>query len=421
MREKGAAKAPDQPGGMRSFLVAIAVFGCTTAAFAQTPPPSPSAAPPAPAQARDPAKARIDQVLGGRTTDPAWFSSSVPAGAAVQVEAVVAQLKAALGAYLGADRRSTGVYIARFEKGTDEVNVHLDGSGKIDGIFFKPPAMTNASLDDALKTLGAQPHVSYVLLEGSTQRGAADPDKPLAIGSAFKLAVLAALHDQVVAHKRNWSDVILLDPKLESLPSGVLQSWPAGTPVTLAAAATEMISISDNTAADTLRALVLGPDLDRYAARNVPFLSTRALFVMKADTGADLLRRWQGASASERVTVLREAEARPLPSIGDYPSAPRALDAEWIYSVRELCGLMARVAELPLMSVNTGLADRAAFRRVAFKGGSEPGVLNFTTSVVTKRGTTACLSATVNDPAQAVDETAVGTAYAGVLGALAGR
>ena len=37
-----------------------------------------------------------------------------------------------------------------------------------------------------------------------------------------------------------------------SLPSGITQSWPAGSPVTLQTLATLMISISDNTATDTL-------------------------------------------------------------------------------------------------------------------------------------------------------------------------
>ena len=143
---------------------------------------------------------------------------------------------------------------------------------------------------------------------------------------------------------------------------------------------------------------------------------------MKVDAGAGLLRRWRDArTPSERDAVMREAERRPLPAVADYPSTPRALDAEWIYSVRELCGLMSRVAQLPFMSVNPGVADASAFRHVAYKGGSEPGVINMTTGVTTKRGTTYCLSATVNDPAQALDDNAIGATYAAVMRALATR
>jgi beta-lactamase class A len=418
---------------MRRFLVALAVLSCTATAFAQpSPSPSPavvpaaSAAPAAsasPAASGDLAKQRIDQIVGGGKSDPSWFAASMLAAVSVaQIDAVVVQYKATLGAYRGVDRKSPNVYIARFDKGTDEIDISLDASGKIDGLLFKPPALTNVTLDDALADLGKVPHVSYVLLEGTAQRAALEPDRPLAVGSAFKLAVAAALNDDVVARKRSYRDVIQLDVARRSLPSGVLQSWPAGTPLTLATLATEMISISDNTAADALRALVAGPRLDRYASRNKPFLSTRALFVMKADAGADLLRRWQSArTAAERSAVLTEAERRRLPAITEYPTAPRALDVEWIYSVRELCGLMSRVADLPFMVVNPGIAQRDAFRRVAFKGGSEPGVLNLTTSVVTKKGTAYCLSATVNDPSKVLDESSLETTYGAVLWALANR
>jgi beta-lactamase class A len=418
---------------MRRFLVALAVLSCTASAFAQpAPSPSPSGTSPSaptpaasasPAASGDLAKQRVDQIVGGGKSDPSWFAQSMLALISMpQVDALVAQLKTTLGAYRGAERTSRGVYVARFEKGTDEITLSLDDAGKIDGLYFKPPAMTNVPLDDALAGLGKIPHVSYVLLQGTAQRAALEPDRPLAVGSAFKLAVAAALNDDVVARKRSYRDVVQLDDLRRSLPSGVLQSWPAGTPLTLATLATEMISISDNTAADALRALVLGPRLDRYASRNKPFLSTRALFVMKADTGADLLRRWQSArTAAERSVVLNEAERRKLPALADYPAAPRALDVEWLYSVRELCGLMSRVAELPFMVVNPGVAQRDAFRRVAFKGGSEPGVLNLTTSVTTGKGTTYCLSATVNDPSKALDETAIETTYGAVLWGLASR
>lgn len=419
----------------RLAALALAMIGCTAMAWGQgatpsaataTPIPGNPPAAPSPAAVEpgaDLAQVRIDQIVGGGKSDPAWYATSMLAAVSTaQIDAIVVQLKNALGAYRGVSRTATGVYLARFEKGTDEVDIHLDERGKIDGLLFKPPTPANVDLDATLATLGAIPNISYVLLEGATQRAGVDADRPLAVGSTFKLAVLSALQDEIAAHKHRWSDVIQLDPARRSLPSGVLQTWPAEAPVTLATLAIEMISISDNTAADTLHALVAGPDLDRYAARNHPFLSTRALFVMKSDGGADLLRRWHDAhDDAARATIVREAEHRPLPALTDYPTTPRALDVEWIYSVRELCSMMAHVAALPLMSVNPGLAQRTAFRRVSFKGGAEPGVLNLTTSVVTKHGTTYCLSATVNDPAASVSETSVETPYTVVLSALANR
>lgn len=65
------------------------------------------------------------------------------------------------------------------------------------------------------------------------------------------------------------------------------------------------------------------------------------------------------------------------------------------------------------------VADADDFRRVAYKGGSDSGVLNLTTLVTTRRGTRICFSATVNDAAHAVDESAFELAYWFALARLA--
>jgi hypothetical protein len=82
---------------------------------------------------------------------------------------------------------------------------------------------------------------------------------------------------------------------------------------------------------------------------------------------------------------------------------------------------MDHVASLPLMTIAPGVADASDFRRVAFKGGSDFGVVNLTTEVTTKRGTSFCFSATVNDPTKAVDPNAFMIAYGNVLSVLARR
>jgi hypothetical protein len=108
----------------------------------------------------------------------------------------------------------------------------------------------------------------------------------------------------------------------------------------------------------------------------------------------------------------------PLPSIGGLLSKPD-LALEWHYSVRDLCKLMERVAALPLMSINPGVAEPVDFAHVAFKGGSDVGVINLTTAVTTNRGTKLCFSATENDSAHDVNEAAFETAYAAALRQLA--
>jgi beta-lactamase class A len=285
----------------------------------------------------------------------------------------------------------------------------------------RPKAQTS-SLDDALRRLRpAQGELSYVVIEGRSERAVLSASAPLAVGSAFKLAVLAALRDEVSAGLHRWDEVIPLDPRAKSLPSGVLARWPDGLPLTLATYAAQMISISDNSAADELIGLAGPVALARYAGSNAPFLTPREMFVLKSDEGRDLRRAYPSARTPEaRSAVLAQADTLALPPPATLAASP-ILAIEWHFSVRDLCGLMGRVADLPLMSINPGPADAASFRHVAYKGGSDTGVINMTTAVTTKQGTEICFSATVNDRSGDVDGSAFELAYGTVLSALATR
>ena len=107
--------------------------------------------------------------------DPAWFSASfleqIPAS---RVDEVIASLIKALGAYQSVDA-APQKFIAHFARGTDDVLIHLDVDNKIDGLLFKPPVVTAASLDDALQSLARQSGtLSYLILqEGRTELAAA--------------------------------------------------------------------------------------------------------------------------------------------------------------------------------------------------------------------------------------------------------
>jgi beta-lactamase class A len=113
--------------------------------------------------------------------------------------------------------------------------------------------------------------------------------EPLAVGSSLKLLILSLLCDDIAAGKRKWTDVVTLREEVRSLPSGQLQDWPAGSPVTLHTLVTLMLSRSDNTAADHLM-LTLGREaLEEHQKkvnvlhpeRNRPFLRTNELFKLK--------------------------------------------------------------------------------------------------------------------------------------------
>jgi beta-lactamase class A len=406
---------------------ALAAVACVSLALAlgsgaraQAPPaPTPTTTP------SDLALGRIDALLSTGRARPEWFAASFLKAVTVgQLDAILSQLREALGPYRSTEG-GAGIYRAHFEKGVDEVRITLDAQGAIEGLFFRPPQLQAASLGDALPLLqraSGGSTLSFVLLRDGAVAGSQSPDAVMAVGSTFKVSVLAALAGEVTAGRRSWSDIVPLDAHRKSLPSGVLQTWPGGTPITLATYALQMISISDNTAADTLLELVR-PRLAKYAYGNDPFPSTRAVFVLRDPKNRDLLDRWNaGAALAERSTVLSETARRPLPTAEAFAaSAPGDLSVEWHYSVLQLCALMREVAALPAMRVNPGVADATAFERVAYKGGSEPGVLNLTTQVRTHAGATYCFSATLNDPAHRIDEPAFELAYSTVLASLAER
>ena len=54
--------------------------------------------------------------------------------------------------------------------------------------------------------------VGVIALEAEEERGALNADTPLAVGSAFKLAVLSTLQDQVQAGTHAWDEVVTLKP-----------------------------------------------------------------------------------------------------------------------------------------------------------------------------------------------------------------
>jgi hypothetical protein len=400
-----------------SAALAFVMLSLAPPTAAQSPVPAPAASASPAQSAIGLARSRVDTMLRTGHADASWFAGAFLAqGSAAEVDAVIAGLTAKLGTYQSVESTPTK-FIARFVKGTDDVLIHLDADMKIDGLLFKSPQVLASSLDDALATLrGVTGTVSYVIVEnGHSERTALDPSELLAVGSAFKLAVLNALLDEVRSGSRHWNDVVPLAQRWKSLPSGVLREWPTGTPLTLATYAAEMISISDNTAADAL-VLIVGPAaLKRYAGSNEPFLTTREMFILKSDEGASSRGMYLTVdSAAGRTAVLRRIDALPLPGIEQMMSAPN-LAIEWHYSVRDLCKLIERVAALPLMSINPGVADPADFAHVAYKGGSDIGVINLTTMVTTRRGTKLCFSATGNDSAHDVNESAFESAYGAAL------
>ncbi|GEM89915.1 serine hydrolase [Oceanithermus desulfurans] len=360
-------------------------------------------------------EARVE-ALFTQKIESSWFApgflAKVPAA---QVAAIVQQLSGSLGTFEGV-RPEGADYVAVFERGEVPVSLSLDAQGRIAGLFFRPPRPRLASLAEAKKRMAAWPGAKQLLvLKDGEPLVQLEGERRLAVGSAFKLSVLAAVLDAVESGALAWDRTVKLNEDYRSLPSGRLQDWPAGTPLTLADLAGRMMAESDNTATDHLIHLLGRERVEVYAYENVPLLTTRAAFVLKANS--ELRRRWLEASRAERRRLVAQAEARPLPSLAGLMAALPETEVEWFYSARELCELALRALDTPLAGINPGLARRDAWKQVAFKGGSEPGVLNLTTALAGEGGSRYCVAATWN--AADLDENAFYGLYGAVLERLA--
>lgn len=333
-------------------------------------------------------KAALERLFTSATLEDAWFSDAFLAQVSpTQIEERIAQWTKQFGDFVQVEGESSP-FTVRLANATISAEITLDSGGRIIGLFFHPPIPTMATLDEAVAHFAALPgDVSVFVARDGEPLAALNADEPLAVGSAFKLAILAALQDQINAGEHTWDEVVQLDPVWKSLPSGILQDWPAESPLTLHTLATLMISISDNTAADTLLHVVGRDAVEEYTARNRPFLTTQEAFKLKAMPNADLLTAYQAGNETAQRQVLTELADRPLPTLSDFPSTP-SLDIEWFFTSGELCELMAQVQALDLMTVNSGpaiatparreRAGTAVWQRIAYKGGSETGVLNLT-------------------------------------------
>jgi len=332
---------------------------------------------------------------------PAFLAAIAPE----QLDALFAQMRSLHGAPLGvesvtppgATRASLAI---RMERAIVRGGIAIAPAqgGRISELLFQSyEPVSNGTAGPIQQELAALPGTVTAYfgpLDGGPPRLSFNPDTQNALGSTMKLYLLAQLGREVAQGKRSWNDVVSLSTK--SFPSGMLQDWPAGAPVTLHTLASLMISISDNTATDILTRLLgqeaIADMLRRSGhadpALNAPWMTTRELFLLKGGKRSRM-RSYVSGSQDERARILAGIE-RPAVSVDDVNAAfakgPVALGIEWFASPRDLAGLLrAMLAEsdsqvFTIMAINESFpgSRRDAWRYVGFKGGSEPGVLNLT-------------------------------------------
>lgn len=358
----------------------------------------------------------LERLFTAPEIQPQWFTPTFLQQVSIaQITTILRNLSASLGSFRTIEPKQQGFWVV-FEKGRVSTQIALNDRGEISGLLFQEIESAALSPDEAVQKFRELPgSVSLLIRQGDRELAALNADQPLAVGSAFKLTVLAALQQRIQNGKARWGDVVELKPEWKSLPSGFLHTWNDGALLTLQTLATLMISQSDNTATDALIHLVGREAIESLTARNRPFLTTREAFVLKDPQNAALLERWRQGNMEARRSLLAEIRQRPLPGTEIFAGdRPVATDVEWFYTARELCQGMQQVEALPLMSVNPGVANPANWARVAYKGGSEPGVLNLTTWLRASNNQTYCVVATWNHT-EPLNETRFMTLYSSAL------
>ena len=198
---------------------------------------------------------------------------------------------------LGLTHVSESALQAVLEIGRDRYSVQLsvDPAGLIAGLLFKPVVDTvPSSWPQADKQLASlAPGVSFLAAKVGPD-GACTPVHAVAAGvprplaSMFKLFVLGALANAVHEHRVAWGDKLTVSAAARVGSSSALQDVANGTKLTVEQLVVDMISVSDNTAADMLLALVgrsaVEDQVQQWssdASLDVPFLTVSELFTLK--------------------------------------------------------------------------------------------------------------------------------------------
>ncbi|MEG3145393.1 serine hydrolase [Sphingomonas sp. RT2P30] len=419
-------------------LLALVLVAAPLAAQAQSP-AAPATASVTPLPALGERAGQLVTLLNGGGDSATLFAPAFLAQVPdAQIRAISGQLRERLGkavavAAIDAVQPNAARIRITYERGVVSMNLAVEAAApnRIIGLLITGTTATEASLDAVVAALKAEPGLTGFTLarlgDGAPVAALAlDAERPAAIGSAFKLAILAELIRATNAGERHWDDLVTLDGS--PLPGGLYTAKPAGTKVTLRELSEKMISVSDNSATDILLALVGRTKVEAMlpvigwhdAARNRPMLSTLDMFKLKGLQGGALGRRWATLDEKGRRALLGgEIAAAPLSAIDPQlfrDGKPLMLELEWFASAADMARTMdwirrntesgAGAEARRILAINSGIGPAAAsaWAYVGYKGGSEPGVISMNFLLQAKDGGWYALSASRNDAAAAVDE-----------------
>lgn len=374
------------------------------------------------------------EILQGSEKEKNFFASSfINAIPLTQFRALVTQLKARHGEPIGISQiipasDQDGTVEVTYTKATLAMRMVLDSKAPYPVIGLQ---VTGANVkNDTLASIGqefaALPGIAgFEIAELGSSRtniiASFNADKQFAIGSTFKLYVLAALSSKITNGSRNWDDVVPLYRK--SLPSGILQNWPRDTPMTLQGLATLMISISDNSATDILMSEIGSKVTDDMVHKSghsepgkmLPMLKTIEFFDLKMPDKADVRALYLNATDSEQRELLNAYGIGLFPEsikIANLANAPLHIDTiEWFAAPSDITGLLKVIDKIEdpvlkqILEVNSIIPPGDALRwsYIGGKGGSEPGVISFAFLTKSKSGKTYAVSGSWNNSEAPVD------------------
>jgi len=379
-------------------------------------------------------------IMNGTLPLPDYFTSSfLTSVPPTQFSAISASLLAQYGRaiqVLAIDHKgpNNATLTVEFERalGTVEITVEPAPPHKVAGLLVTGFVVKDDDIAKISASFKALPGRAGYLVQklDDTQSTELNANEQYAIGSTFKLYVLAELATQIEAGRRKWSDVVPLNARAFS--SSGTQGWPRGTPVTLQTLATWMISVSDNAATDEL-ILVLGRDAVEQKLATIghsapdkalPLLTTVEAFALKSNP--PLRAHFERASEEQQRDILVNQAASlgydrvDLSQLGSGPVAINSI--EWFASPADIALLMNHFRRIDsktafdIMAVNKGVAPAAAakWQYLGYKGGSEPGVISMSFLAQSKAGDWYAISGSWNNPAAEVNN----EAFAKLMGRL---
>src|SRR6056297_1646492 len=291
-------------------------------------------------------------------------------------------------------------YTLVFEKGSVPSVINVNSENKIAGLWFGNITLSEDDYDKSIKEFNKlDSEISvYVIKDNKEEIIKLKEDKKMSVASTFKIYVLKALHEQIEISDKRWDDIIKLNKQNMSIPSGILQNWPIGSPVTIKSLANLMISRSDNTATDHLIDYIGREYIEEISGEiNTPFLKTTEFFRLKHKASEETRKNYINGNLETKREILENIKDLNIRA-QDVPNEPVLIkEIEWFFSTKELAKTMFELKEVEELQINPGLANKNNWYKVGYKGGSEAGVLQYTHLLQkTQNGPVIVVSVTAN-------------------------